>query len=154
MAHKCNVVRVDGKYHLTCETCGLITAQPANRGGLIARGERHEASSGTLGGPKRDLVMHEGRMKIRLEQTARLTEQFEGEPIYGVAIVDPEPRPEIEVVQATKGDYRRPAFQQAMFDDKCMQCGGPLKDPTTGNFCTTKYPVKAVCRGCKNGVAA
>lgn len=147
MAHTTTVTREAGKYHLKCEECGLITAQPANRGGLIARGVRHQSSNGAEGGPK-------GVIKTRVEQMGRLT------ATYGVAVVETEIDVRIiekknqiidqivEHLGATPKTYRRPAFQQAQMDNKCMQCGGPLMSPE-GSFCTTAFPVKAICRGCK-----
>jgi ferredoxin len=141
MAHVTTVTREAGKYHLKCEECGLITAQPANRGGLIARGERHQQSGGAQGGPK-------GLIKVRVEQVKRLEITYGEEPT--IEFVNPKP---FEVtlpatIQATPKTYVRPAFQWAMFDDKCMQCGGPLRSPE-GSFCTTAFPVRAICRGCK-----
>jgi ferredoxin len=143
MAHVTTVTREAGKYHLKCEECGLITAQPANRGGLIARGERHQQSGGAQGGPK-------GALSERRQQMGRIIEQYtEGAvPVVTTREVHGEELVYVEVVQATPKTYVRPAFQQAMFDDKCMQCGGPLRSPE-GSFCTTAFPVRAVCRGCK-----
>lgn len=45
--------------------------------------------------------------------------------------------------------YVWPPFQQAMFDNICMDCKGPLRNPETGGFCSTAYPVRAVCSACK-----
>jgi ferredoxin len=139
MAHVTTVTREAGKYHLKCEECGLITAQPANRGGLIARGERHQQSGGAQGGPK-------GALSERRQQMGRILEQYD--PTGFEVEISRAPIAPVEVVQATPKTYARPAFQQAMFDDKCMQCGGPLRSPE-GSFCTTAFPVRAVCRGCK-----
>lgn len=44
--------------------------------------------------------------------------------------------------------YVRPAFQQAMFDNICMDCKGPLRS-AEGGFCSTAYPVRAICAACK-----
>jgi ferredoxin len=150
--HKCTVTRKEGKYHLECETCGLITAQPANRGGLIARGERHESSNGQLGGPvgSKPAIVLTPRDKERQQTLSHLapvygkTDWGQGHPLEG-----DEPLAESAPIKV----YKRPAFQQAVFDNKCMECGGPLMSPE-GGFCTTAFPVKAVCRGCKTGAPA
>jgi ferredoxin len=146
--HKCTVTRKEGKYHLECETCGLITAQPANRGGLIARGERHESSNGQLGGPmgSKPAIVLTPRDRERQQTLKHLA------PVYGssmeLALND-----NATLEPAPVKPYKRPAFQQAVFDNKCQECGGPLLSPE-GGFCTTAFPVKAVCRGCKTGVPA
>lgn len=123
MAHTTSLTRETGMYVLRCEECGEITRQPANRGGLLARGERHEKDpTGARKGARVEVV----RVAPRVVDIEELVE---------------------------KGVYKRPAFQQAVADNICMQCGGPLKSQE-GGFCTTAFPVRAVCRTCKTGVPA
>lgn len=154
MAHKCTVTRRDGKYHLECEECGLITAQPANRGGLIARGERHERSGGAQGGPtgSKPAVVLTPRERERQKTDRNIRE------MYGMLNPDtvvPTSLPmelalndSATLEPAAVKPFKRAAFQQAVLDNECMKCHGPLKNEA-GGFCTTPYPVLAVCNTCK-----
>jgi hypothetical protein len=121
MAHLTSLERKEGMYVLSCTECGEITRQPANRGGLLARGQRHEQNP-------------EGKSRVERSLEAVRTR-----------ISSPE-RPE-RALPALPSALHGHAYERANI---CGKCGGPLRDSRGVSRMTVDgqgFPLP-VCEGC------
>jgi hypothetical protein len=123
MAHLTSLERKEGMYVLSCTECGEITRQPANRGGLLARGQRHEQNPGGKGRVERSLELV--RTRVAMQE-----------------------RPE-HSRPALPSELHGHSYERA---NVCGKCSGTLRD-AHGVYRTTKdgqgFPLP-ICENCAN----